>query len=75
MTGKKTRFVQVDSETYKGFLPPPLAEELLDNHLFIENPGYYNGRSLDGSKKLLSEFGLKATSWEEFVKKNKSSLI
>ncbi|RHZ50509.1 transcription factor domain-containing protein [Aspergillus thermomutatus] len=36
-TGQKTRFVQVDSETYTSFLPATIAEEMLENHLFIEN--------------------------------------
>lgn len=64
VTGKKTRYVQVDAETYKGFLPAPAADELLENHLFIEDPGYYNGRGLEDSKRLLSVLGLKTISWK-----------
>lgn len=73
MTRKKTQYVQVDAESYKSFMPPAFAEELLENHLFIENPGYYNGRSLD--PKLLSELGLKTTSWREYVEKHKDALL
>ncbi|OJJ36080.1 hypothetical protein ASPWEDRAFT_41314 [Aspergillus wentii DTO 134E9] len=73
VTGHKTRYVQVDSETYKGFMPPPIADEMLENHLFIDNPGYYNNRSLDETKSLLASVGLKATTWREYLEKNKSS--
>ncbi|GME32830.1 NmrA-like protein [Neofusicoccum parvum] len=65
-TGKKTRFVQVSNEQYKKFLPDPIAEEMLENHLFVEDPGYYNGASLDESLGLLEE---KPTSWKDFVAK------
>lgn len=75
VTGKKTRYVQVDAASYKGFMPAPVADELLENHLFIEEPGYYNGRSLEGSKRLLSGLGLKATSWKEYVQKHKESMV
>ncbi|KAM0270261.1 hypothetical protein ACHAQH_009482 [Verticillium albo-atrum] len=73
VTGKKATFVPVDSETYKSFLPPTIAQELLGNHLFIEEPGYYRGQSLDGSRELLAEAGLKATTWREYLEKNKAS--
>ena len=44
-----------------------MAEEFLENHLFIENPGYYNGASLNESLDLLEE---KSTTWKEFLKKS-----
>ena len=44
-----------------------MAEEMLENHLFIENPGYYNGASLKESLDLLEE---KPTTWKEFLKKS-----
>lgn len=72
MTGKQARFVQVDPQTYKSFLPPALGDEMLENHLFIEDPGYYAGRSLKESSDLLSAVGLKPTTWREFLEKNKS---
>jgi hypothetical protein len=67
VTGKKTQFVQVSSEAYKSFLPEFMAQEMLENHLFIEEPGYYGGASLDGSQKILKE-GL--TTWKEYVQKS-----
>ncbi|KAF4540339.1 Family transcriptional regulator [Lasiodiplodia theobromae] len=66
VTGKTTRFVQVSNEQYMKFLPEPIAEEMLENHLFIESPGYYNGASLADSLGLLEE---KPVSWKEFVAK------
>ncbi|CEI41791.1 hypothetical protein FVEN_g3772 [Fusarium venenatum] len=73
VTGKKARFVPIDAATYKSFLPGPLADEMLENHLFIEEPGYYNGRDLKESLDLLGSVGLKPTSWKEFVTANKAA--
>jgi len=50
-----------------------MATEMLENHLFIENPGYYAGRSLKESLDLLSEVGLKPTTWKEFLERNKAA--
>lgn len=72
VTGHRGRFVQLDAETYKGFLPEPMAEEMLENHLFIDDPGYFAGRSLQESLDLLAGIGLKPTTWKEFLAKNKS---
>ncbi|CAG8083889.1 unnamed protein product [Penicillium salamii] len=74
VTGRKTRFVQIDPETYKSFIPGPMGEEMLENHLFIEEPGYYAGRSLKESQALLAKSGYQATSWKSFLEQNKSSL-
>ncbi|KAF2194410.1 NAD(P)-binding protein [Zopfia rhizophila CBS 207.26] len=71
VTGKKGRFVSVDAKTYKSFLPEPMAEEMLENHLFIKNPGYFVGKSLKESLDLLTEAGLKPTTWKDFLEKNK----
>ena len=67
VTGKKTKFVQVTAEQYKGFLPEFMAEEMLENHLFIEKPGYYNGESLNESHKILEK---KPTTWKEYIVKS-----
>lgn len=74
MTQSKTRFVQLDAETYKSFLPAPMAQEMLENHLFIEEPGYYAGKSLQESLDLLAKVDLKPTSWKDFLAKNKAAL-
>ena len=44
-----------------------MAEELLENHLFMEDPGYFNGASLQESLDLLED---KPTTWQEFVRKS-----
>jgi hypothetical protein len=67
VTGKKTHFAQVDEATYKSFLPEFMAEEMLENHLFIENPGYYGGAGLEKSHEILEE---KLVGWKEFVEKS-----
>ena len=35
VTDRKARYVRLTNEQYKGFLPPPVAQELLENHLLI----------------------------------------
>ncbi|KAJ4182269.1 hypothetical protein NW759_017145 [Fusarium solani] len=49
VTGNKGLFISIDSDTYKDFLPGAMADEMLENHLFIEEPGYYAGKSLKES--------------------------
>lgn len=73
VTGKTARFVQIDAETYKGFFPAPMADEMLENHLFIGEPGYYAGKDLKESLDLVSGVGLKPTSWKEFLEANKAA--
>ncbi|KAH7092624.1 putative NmrA family transcriptional regulator [Paraphoma chrysanthemicola] len=67
VTGKKTGFVRLDEGTYKSFLPEFMAQEMLENHLFIENPGYYGGEDLEKSHAILDE---KLVSLEEFLEKS-----
>jgi len=66
-TGKKVHFAKITGEQYMGFMPAFMAEEMLENHLFIEEPGYYNGADLKESHDIVDE---KLVSWEEFVKKS-----
>lgn len=70
VTGKNAALIQVTPDQYKAALPASIAEELLENHLFIENPGYFLGELLDETLKLLDS---KPTDWAEFVKKNISA--
>jgi hypothetical protein len=67
VTSKKTSFLQVDENTYKSFLPEFMAEELLQNHLFIENPGYYGGEGLEKSHEILDD---KLVGLKEFLEKS-----
>ncbi|KAF2621513.1 NmrA family transcriptional regulator [Macroventuria anomochaeta] len=68
-TGKKTIYTQLSAEQYKGFLPPSVAEEFLENHLFIEEPGYFNGADLKESHEILED---KLTTWKDFITKSGS---
>lgn len=72
VTGKRAVFIRVTPEQYKASLPEKVAQEYLENQLFIEDPGYYLGKSLEPSLKLLDS---KPTSWAEFVEKNSASWI
>lgn len=69
-SGKKAVFIQVTPEQYRAYLPEAVALELLENHLFVEDPGYYLGESLEPSLKLLDA---KPTSWADFVKENSAA--
>ncbi|KAK3903310.1 NmrA-like family domain-containing protein 1 [Staphylotrichum tortipilum] len=69
VTGKKTAYVQLTPEQYKAALPAATADEMLENHLFIEKPGYFNGEILKESLDLLDE---KPTTWKEFITKSRA---
>lgn len=73
VTGKQAHFVEIDQNTYKSFLPPQMAEEMLENHLLMDGPGYYAGHSLAESTALVEDAGMKLTSWRDFLTKNAES--
>ncbi|KAF1816397.1 NmrA-domain-containing protein [Eremomyces bilateralis CBS 781.70] len=58
-------FTQVTADQYKSFLPDSMAQEMLENHLLIEEPGLFDGISLQESLDALED---KPTTWKEFVK-------
>ncbi|KAL8747050.1 MAG: hypothetical protein Q9190_001015 [Brigantiaea leucoxantha] len=69
--GKGAQFMQVDKDTYKGFLlgagmPDFAAEELYENMAFMDEFGYYGKESLDWSLSLLDE---KPTTIAEYIAK------
>jgi hypothetical protein len=67
--GKPAAFVQIPEETFKSFLPAPVAQELLENQLLCEDPGYYAGGSLNESLKIAKGT---PTTWMDFVRANQS---
>lgn len=67
--GKPAKFAKISEDTYKSFLPEPIAQEMLENMLLLEEPGYYAGADLKESLGLLDE---KPTTWKAFVEKNKA---
>lgn len=71
VTGKKGQYVQLDHAVYKSFLPPPIAQEILENELLCEEPGFYAGGSLAEGHELLAKAGLKPTTWKEFLESKK----
>lgn len=71
VTGKKGQYVQLAPDVYKSFIPPPIAQELLENELLCEDPGFFAGGSLTEGHKLLSELGLAPTTWKEFLTSKK----
>lgn len=67
--GRPANFMQVPGDTFKSFLPPPVAQELLENMLLLEEPGYYAGAALtDGGPRPPQD---ELTTWKEFVQANK----
>ncbi|KAK4121183.1 NmrA-domain-containing protein [Parathielavia appendiculata] len=71
VAGKKGQYVQLDQEVYKSFLPPPIAQEILENELLCEEPGFFAGGSLAEGHELLAEVGLKPTTWKDFLESKK----
>lgn len=71
VTGKQGRYVQIDQDTYKSFLPPPIAQEILENELLCEDPGFFDGASLVQGHNLLAEVGLAPTTWKDFLRSQK----
>ncbi|PGG99014.1 hypothetical protein AJ79_08713 [Helicocarpus griseus UAMH5409] len=68
VTGLPAKVVQITPEQYKGFMPAAVADELLENHQLLEDPGYYAGASLGESIGILEQ---KPTSWKEYLEKAK----
>lgn len=66
-SGKKLTYHQISNEQYMSFLPESMAEEVLENHLLIGEPGYYAGASLKESQDALES---KPTTWKEYVARN-----
>jgi hypothetical protein len=64
VSGHKAQAVQIPAETFKSFLPAPVAQELLENILLLGDVGYYGGEDLGPSLALLDE---KPIDWKEFV--------
>lgn len=69
VVGKPASFSQVPGDVYKSFLPPAVAEEMYENMLLLEDPGYYNGADLAPTLALLDR---EPTSWKDFVKANRA---
>ncbi|KAK9364339.1 hypothetical protein V1509DRAFT_636700 [Lipomyces kononenkoae] len=43
VTGKRASYLEVPHEAFKSFLPVPAAQEILENMLLLQDPGYYAG--------------------------------
>ncbi|KAK6442726.1 hypothetical protein LTR95_001042 [Oleoguttula sp. CCFEE 5521] len=67
--GSPASFVQIPAETFKSFLPLLVAQDILENMLLFEEPGYYAGASLKDSQP--SPEVNELTSWKDFVLANK----
>ncbi|CAH0019885.1 unnamed protein product [Clonostachys rhizophaga] len=69
VTGHKATFAQVPVNVFKSFLPLQIADEMNDNMLLLQEPGYYQGADLAESLQLLDA---KPTTWKAFVEANKA---
>ncbi|KAH7145497.1 hypothetical protein B0J13DRAFT_474212 [Dactylonectria estremocensis] len=70
--GQPASFTQVSEEAFKGTRSPEVAQEMLENMLLLEDPGYYGGVDLKESLDLLTE---KPTTWKEFVQTYKEKWL
>ncbi|EXL90947.1 hypothetical protein ACKRZS_010580 [Fusarium odoratissimum] len=66
-TGKPASWAQIPDDQWKGFLPPAVAQEYLENFKLLEGAGYYAGAEL---KESLDLVGNGVTSWKEFATRN-----
>jgi hypothetical protein len=72
VTGKEAKFVQVEPEVFKGFLPPPVAEELLENMLLVRDYKYFGPDAEERAKESLALLGdEKVTTLAETVGRTK----
>ncbi|KAG6009197.1 hypothetical protein E4U21_003050 [Claviceps maximensis] len=69
VTGKKVSYVETPHHVFKSFLPAPAAQELLENMLLLQGPGYYAGADLKPSLDLLGED--EPITWKAFAQQNK----
>ena len=72
MIGKPAHLNTVSQDSFKAVFPPIAAQELLENWLLLETPGYYGGADLKESLSLLDE---KPVSWKDFVAQNKEKWL
>ncbi|OAR05929.1 hypothetical protein LLEC1_06921 [Akanthomyces lecanii] len=70
--GKPANFNSPSAEVFKSFLPASQAQELLENMLLLEDPGYYAGADLTESHGLLDA---KPTTWKAFVEAHKQKWL
>ncbi len=68
VTGQEGKYIQLDQDVYKSFLPPPIAQEILENELLCEEPGFFAGGLLTEGHELLAEVGLAPTTWKDFLR-------
>lgn len=66
--GKPATYQQIPGDAFKAFLPPPVAQELLENFLLLGDVGYYEGAELKESLELIEG---KPKTWKEYVAENK----
>ncbi|KAK3678843.1 hypothetical protein LTR78_001296 [Recurvomyces mirabilis] len=69
---KPAAFAQVPGEVFKTFLPPPVAQELLENMLLLEDPGYYAGAALTQGPWSSCD---NLTTWKDFVVANREKWL
>lgn len=68
VTGYQAQAVQIPGDVFKSFLPPAVAQEMLENIMLLEDPGYYAGEPLSPSLALVDE---KPTQWKDYLSSNK----
>lgn len=70
LSGRKVSYVQLPDETFKSFLPPPMAEDLTEMMILIREYGYYGkdgAKQLEWSSQFLDE---KPKTIDEIFKRN-----
>lgn len=76
MTGTPLNVVSLPGDMFKSALatslPPDMVDEIYENLVLLEGPGYYAGADLTRSLQLLSE---KPVTVKEFFEKNREHWV
>ncbi|KAF9437923.1 hypothetical protein BGZ76_010553 [Entomortierella beljakovae] len=67
-TGKTVKYSQIPESVYRGFLPPSMADELIDMLLFYQDFGYSGPRTRELVEETAKTARGKLTTFEEFTR-------
>jgi uncharacterized protein YbjT (DUF2867 family) len=70
VTGKTVKYNQLPEQVFKGFLPPPAVEHLVQMLLYFQDFGYYGPQTKGSVEWTAKNARGKLTTFEEYIAKN-----
>ena len=67
LTGKRVRYVQLEEEVFKGYLPEASREPLVNMFRFIEEYGYYGPETERLVRETIEQVPDRLTSLDEYI--------